>query len=107
MSSKTLNKRKKSRGLKNRTKKHMRKYLGGGKYNDSNGYLHKANSELGGLHGLHAALGHLKQLQTLHPTDNELRELIENLERSDYLLKRSQRMLARFIRLDNDDDDSS
>jgi hypothetical protein len=107
MSSKTLNKRKKSRGLKNRTKKHMRKYLGGGKYDESNRYLHKAYSELGGLRGPDAALGHLKQLQALHPTDDELEELIDELKWTVDSLKRSQSMLVDLMRLNDDDEDSS
>jgi hypothetical protein len=84
MSSKTLNKRKKSRGLKNRTKKHMRKYLGGGKYYDSNGYLRQAQSELGSLRGPGAALRPLKKLLEEYP-NQDLEDLIKKVDLSDLI----------------------
>jgi hypothetical protein len=109
MASKTLNKRKKSRGLKNRTKKYMRKDLGRGKIYDDNSTekLFNAHRELSSLRGPDAALGHLKKLQTSYPTDIDLKNLIDDLEDSDYLLKQSERNLARLISSNADSNSSS
>ncbi len=115
MSLKPLNKRKKSRSLGNatkksrslgnatkKTKKHMRKYVGRGKFVNGNEYLFNANSELSNLRGPDAALRHLKVLQQKYPTDNDLRVLIDDLEESGKLLEESRINLADLIRLNDD-----
>ena len=90
MPSKTSNKR---RGVKNTTKKnkkHRRKYLGGGKYdNDQN--FRKAYREIYNVNAPDAAVHWLKEVQKTNPDDKDISELIQKLETSSRLLKESQR----------------
>ncbi len=112
MSSKTLNKRKKSRILGNTTKKnkkYMRKNLGRGKIYDDNSTekLFNAHRELSSLRGPDAALRNLRPLQQIYPTDADLEKLIDDLELLGKLLTRSERNLARLISSNADSSSSS
>ena len=88
MLSKTLNKRKKLRGLKN-TKKHKRKYLGGGKYSDNDSFNH-AYREIYNVNPPDAAVYWLGEVQKTNP-DTNISKIKQKLETSGKLLKEAQK----------------
>jgi hypothetical protein len=85
MPSKTLNKRKKSRGPKNTTKKHKRKYLGGGKYTDNDNF-HRAYREIYNVSVPDAAVYWLGEVQKTNPEDTNISKIKQKLEESGRLL---------------------
>jgi len=92
MPSKTSNKRRgvKNTTTKNKNKKHMRKYSGGGKYdNDEN--FRKAYREIYNANAPDAAVHWLKEVQKTNPDDKDISELIKKIEKSSRLLKEAQR----------------
>jgi len=93
MPSKTLNKRKRLRGAKNatkKTKKHTRKYLGGGKYNENDNF-YKAYRAIYSVDAPTAAVHWLKEFHKEHKHDSKILELIDNLEHSGELLDDAKR----------------
>jgi len=90
MPSKTLNKRKRLRGAKNATKKHTRKYLGGGKYNEDDNFIN-AYREIHNVDAPTAAVHWLKEFHKHHKRDREILELIDNLEYSGELLDKAKK----------------
>lgn len=96
MSSKTLNKRQKLRVVKKtkKTKKRVRKYLGGGKYSNDTNFNH-AYREIYNIDPPDDAVYWLKEVQKRTPADEDISNLIQKLEMSSNLLKDGRKDIER------------